>query len=241
MKKSYIESFWLIDRAQKEYVCAVCIYELAEAKKLWDRKDIWADEDKKVFDSMKSDKSRISYMLGRVCAKRAVAELLPQDMSKIWIQNGIFGQPIMDNSGMKVSITHTDSMGAGIAFSGHLLMGIDLEKIDIKRFHVLECIISLKERALIRKFVKKEIDVLITIWTVREALGKAICTGITIPEHLVEIEEVMLEEDGSLKSLFKNFPQYQAKSWIGKENVMTIVFPANTDWKGYLDCKEINL
>ena len=110
-------------------------------------------------------------------------------------------------------------------------MGIDIERINPKREDLLKGLILQSELDELTQHCSPIYDAktLFTwVWTAKEALGKALCTGLTVPFPIYEIQNVAIEK-GLLTATYKNFRQYKVISFIWEEAVISIALPRHTD------------
>jgi len=63
------------------------------------------------------------------------------------------------------------------------------------------------------------------VWTMKEALSKALRCGLTVPLNLLEVRAAVLQRDGSLRSEFSNFSQYKCQTWVVSPCVLSIALP----------------
>lgn len=229
------QSFLLTDRKQNETTCYLSRYEAYNIEEIFLEKKCLSESEGKYYETLTATKRKISYLLGRSCAKEALTKALGAEASQVEIANGIFGQPVLKNMDWEVSITHTDHEGACLLYPRQIVLGIDIEEIIEERIEVMKSITEEEECQQMLQFISQESIALTAIWTLKEALGKALRVGLTVPSEFMQVKLVKyLPEQMCLESSFINFPQYQARSWIHEKSVMSIVYPANTQWK---DCK----
>jgi 4'-phosphopantetheinyl transferase EntD len=181
------------------------------------------------FSSLQHLKRQESYLRGRYCAKQAISSCEPQkDFSQILIEHGVFQQPIVCypmSQNLQVSISHTDTLGAALAFPEAYPMAIDIETIDAEKNEVIQTQLTDKEQRLFAAF-SDELP-LQMLWTIKEALSKAIKCGLMMPFDLLEVES--FRQQGSLvRSHFKNFHQYQAFSFLLGKSACSLVCSQNT-------------
>lgn len=184
------------------------------------------------FLTLKFERRIKSYLAGRYSAKRAISFFVKdENLDRILIEQGIFHQPIVvhpNKKNIQVSITHCDDLGAAIAFSEELAMGIDIERISDDRKNVLEAQFTVREKALI-KFLPYSYEVGLTfLWTAKEALSKILKTGLTAPFHIFEINKIEIK-NSAIISFFENFPQYCTVSFIFGRYVCSITYPKRTE------------
>ncbi|MBP6986324.1 MAG: 4'-phosphopantetheinyl transferase superfamily protein [Alphaproteobacteria bacterium] len=177
------------------------------------------------YDALLYPKRKLNYFIGRYCAKQAISVHTQQNPFEILIENGAFQQPFIsacDTQNVQVSISHTDTLGGAISFHEAYPMAIDLESIRKEKEETIHPLLKNEELILLRSLICE--SPLIMLWTIKEALSKAIKCGLTIPLDLLEVESV--RKHGNLFiSLYKNFPLYQAASFFLIDTVCTIIYP----------------
>ncbi|MBP9691776.1 MAG: 4'-phosphopantetheinyl transferase superfamily protein [Alphaproteobacteria bacterium] len=189
------------------------------------------------FSGLSHPRRQHSYLLGRYCAKQAIkAYCNDVDLKDIAIESGIFDHPVvtyMPGSPLQVSISHTDTLGTALAFPEIHPMAIDVEAICPSKADAIKSQLSPAEQKLwfyLRKEKSDEATQLTVLWTVKEALSKALKCGLTVPFEVLEIE-IIREQEGFVISTFKNFKQYQALSFCLDAHVCSIVYPIHTSFK----------
>lgn len=184
------------------------------------------------YDEMQYEMRKKSYLLGRVAAKQALGALLKEkDLSRFNIRNGIFNHPVVSCIGtenVQVSISHSNNIGAALAFSESHPMAIDLEKICADVSEVIQTQLTVREKEqVIPSTCPQELSSTI-LWTVKEALSKTLKAGLTIPMHVLEVECV--EKKGAAYiSYFRQFGQYKAISIPSESYVCTLICPRKTE------------
>jgi len=183
------------------------------------------------FSGLRYSKRQYSYLLGRYCAKHAIAIYTNNPTLKATnITNGVFQQPIVYHPferNVQVSISHTESIGAAIAFPEAYPMGIDVETVCPSKIQTIEAELSAAEQKLITMCSYPTAVKLTLLWTLKEALSKVLKCGFMVPLELLEIKNIIQQESCVLSS-FKNFHQYQGLSFFRSGFVFTIVYPKNT-------------
>lgn len=179
---------------------------------------------------LEHERRRHSYLLGRYCAKRAISSYTQtQDLQSTYIKSGIFQQPITDcpaANNLQVSISHTQTIGAAIAFPEEHPMGIDIETNDCTKVDIIKTQMTTAEEKLALTFHHFG-SPLTFLWTAKEALSKVLRCGFMIAMELLEIETVLPKEN-YIQSYFKHFHQYQALSFQFNETICSIVYPRKT-------------
>ena len=168
-------------------------------------------------------------MIGRYCAKQALsASTHKKDLTDILIENGVFQQPIVyypTHKNPQVSISHTDTLGAALAFPEAHPMAIDVETINTDKDNAIQTQLTNHERRLLSSLSNTMPPQL--LWTVKEALSKILKCGLMIPFELLEVEDIIQQENFCV-SHFKNLQQYKALSFLLAENVCSLVYPKKT-------------
>lgn len=181
-------------------------------------------------DSLKFERRKKSYLLGRLTAKRAVAALLGEKPADIWIQAGVFTQPLVvaTGSNVQVSITHCDDFGAALAFPEAHPMGIDLERVAPDKKEALERNLTKEERELVKAWPYPYETGLTLVWTAKEALSKVLKTGLMAPLEIFAITKSELHPNYIL-SQYQNFHQYKVLSFPLGEYICSLVAPLKTE------------
>lgn len=175
-----------------------------------------------------------SYLLGRYCAKQAIMACHNNiNERKIAIQAGVFDQPVVvsgPHPSFQVSISHTDSLGTALAFPEIHPMAIDVETICPSKREAIKSQLTLTEQKLGAFLQYDEATQLTLLWTVKEALSKALRCGLTVPFEILEVDTLRKEKKDFVISTFKNFKQYHALSFCLGESVCSIVHPLSTSF-----------
>ena len=185
------------------------------------------------FETLKFDRRKKSYLLGRIAAKQAVLELLQNNeaISSFSVEFGIFQFPVVkyiQDQNIQVSITHCDSLGIAFAFPEEHPLGIDVEKIDADMVETMKIAIVDKEYDLMSSCSLDVAEGSALVWTLKEALSKVLKTGLTLDFKILEVES--LEKNGLVyTSTFKYFSQYKAISKKIGTHVFSIVLPGKTN------------
>jgi 4'-phosphopantetheinyl transferase EntD len=181
------------------------------------------------FSGLAYPKRQHSYLLGRYCAKQAIAAYTNLDtFTDVSIESGIFHQPVVNHPNyrnVQVSISHTSALGAALTFPEAHPMAIDIEEICMGKVDVIKSQLSLAEQKL--GFFAEEVLNLSLLWTAKEALSKVLKCGLMISFDLLEVEAVTQQGNATI-SYFKNFKQYQTLSFLLDTAVCSLVYPLET-------------
>ncbi|QDH19811.1 4'-phosphopantetheinyl transferase family protein [Saccharibacillus brassicae] len=217
---------------------SICITRFVADSPFEEIVDYLQEEELSYYAGLQVEKRRKSFLLGRLCAKKAIQSYSDiENLKRILIRRGIFQQPIVVAtlcSNVQVSITHSNDIGAAIAFSEGCSMGIDIEKIS-EESEVIESVLTQKERNLIQTLSMNSTAALYLMWTAKEALSKILKTGFTTPPQVFEIEKIHLHSSYA-SSEYTNFSQFKATSFQAGDYIVSIVHPKRT----LIDLKMLN-
>lgn len=182
------------------------------------------------FKRLLVDKRKASFSMGRYAAKIAASRFITEEenLSKIEVASGIFGNPLVRYPSHDipfVCITHDDQYAVSIAYPDVHPMSIDLESIHDDKIPVIKSQCSLNEIKLYDKLSISEATFYTLLWTIKEAISKAIRCGLTIPLKLLSIKNFRLINGNEYVSDFTNFGQYKAYSFILNNHVFSLALP----------------
>ena len=232
-KKEHLFSLRL-DREEESLTASLCLVQMT----LSDLEQLAAHclhpKEKKKLELLTFPRRRASYLMGRYCAKKALQQQINfVKLDNIWIGEGVFHQPILHGNeinAMQVSIAHTQDLGAALIFDERHPMSIDLEMNDNQHTPTITCQLTSSEKFLLydQWYSTFNIQPYPWIWTVKEALGKVLKTGLTAPMSVYEVNKLG-HEGVFIMSTYKNFPQYKALSFLWNEAIISIVLPRKTE------------
>ncbi len=186
------------------------------------------------YASMKFERRRTSFLLGRYAAKKALSCYFDEsDLSAIAIISGVFGQPVVNylsSSSVTLTISHTLQAACAIAAPGVHPIGLDFESVDEAKAEVIKSQMTPDELRFLVKTTVSEIVGLTIIWSAKEALSKILMCGLTCPFKLLAIRSLNQYEN-YYEGEYLNFHQYKFRSWVMEAAVCTVVFPGRTQIK----------
>lgn len=190
-------------------------------------------EEIRYYETLGFEKRRLSYLLGRFTAKKAIRNYLNPDIddTQLQIVPGVFNQPVLQPGladPVGISISHADSIAGSIAFPEMHPMGVDLEVADETRIEIMKTQILDEELALALPHCADEGLICAAIWTAKEALSKVLRCGMTCPFEVLAIGDFHLEPPG-FSGAFRNFGQYKFQSWWRDKTVVSFVLPRRTN------------
>lgn len=219
-----------LNRPSKSIKASICIARFSPNTQFEEFIDYLQEEELDYYTNLQVEKRRRSFLIGRLCAKKAIQLYTDtEDPREIVIRRGVFQQPIVSlssYSNVQVSITHSNDLGAAIAFSEEHPMGIDIEKM-FEGITSIESILTVKEEKLINILNLNANVALYLMWTAKEALSKILKTGFTTPPQVFEIKKVNLHSD-HISSEYTNFSQFRAASFQVGNYMVSIVYPKRT-------------
>jgi len=135
---------------------------------------------------------RNSYLQGRIAGKLAMIQVFPEiSPAGIHIISGSLGDPLFQNlpHPYGISISHAGTWNAGLCFPNPVPMGIDVEGINEKNSSIIPSILSDHEKEMCSR-EPDPLEFLHVLWTMKEALGKAIRKGFLISHEWYEVESI---------------------------------------------------
>jgi len=162
----------------------------------------------------RSDKRRAEFVSGRHAAKRAICSLACSTswLPSLLIESGVFGQPVVRAevaAQVGVSIAHSGDFAIALAFDSGHPMGVDLEMIDIRNESTMRAQLSARETARCDEQSVSQLEMSAHLWSAKEAVGKAMRSGLTVPSCLLEVSSIQLISCG-YRLEFAQLIQYAA-------------------------------
>ncbi len=228
--RTYTDVF-ILKRPEGNLRAAICFSRLPASCPFDEIVDVLHPRELEYYNTLKFDRRKRSYLLGRYAAKQAIAAFVSEkDIRNILIQQGIFNQPFVtceDAHNVQVSITHCDELGAAIAFPESHPMGIDIERMNKNKREVIEGQMTEAEKELMKALPTSH-DILLTLlWTVKEALSKVLKTGLMTPFKIFEVSTIKTEANYFV-TYFEHFAQYKAFSFPFADYIYSITHPKKT-------------
>jgi phosphopantetheinyl transferase len=160
-------------------------------------------EERKRFETM-SDRRRKSYLAARLACKRLSRILSghdgqtdPRAITTVCADRPHPCCPLTDGrSAYSCSVSHDDRFAVAAACTGRV--GIDVEKISERVLKSRALFMSEPEQALVRQSRLGEIDAAVRVWSIKEAVTKALDIRLTDAWNRVQVRSV-----GSFESRFQ--------------------------------------
>lgn len=228
----YIDQL-LLKRKEENFRAGICLCSLPPGPLDRGMDEMLHADELAYYSTLKFEKRKRSYLVGRYAAKRAVAALIGErNLKSILIGRGVFNQPIVTHGqgrNIQVSISHCDERGAAVAFHEAHPLAIDVEKVNAHRRAILEEQMTNVEQDLVKDLPGSYDRMITLLWTVKEALSKVLKTGLTTPFHVFEVNHIARGPDYTI-CFFSNFGQYKAVSFDWDDSVYSIISPKKTEF-----------
>lgn len=195
--------------------------------------DFLSEDEKAIYSRFKVDSRRNQFLAGRYIAKETVRQKHPNmELGAINIVHGIWGFPLVHSDALyqtTVSIGHADYCAAALFFDSNTHpVGIDVEEMTEKNLPALENFIAGREQELIRSANLNFFEVMHLLWSAKEAAGKALKVGFTIPEEMYNISSITMSNN-MYSIVFEKLPMLTVAGWRYGNHVVCIAFP--TVWR----------
>jgi phosphopantetheinyl transferase len=201
--------------------------------------------------TFKFGQPRENFTLGRLAGKLALAaahsasrpltpalspdggegEALVRSLRVYEIGNSERGEPLVrgrdfQSPALGASLSHVNGCGVAVAFPAGARVGLDFELIDPKRAETVRkgVPLSAEEEAWLKSNALPEATALLLLWTAREALGKALGTGLACKWETLALREVADSGSGCFTGSFLHSPEFDCVSWVGTDAVMSLAF-----------------
>lgn len=218
-------------RETTSYQAGFCILQ-ADLPDLILKLQLLHPEELEYYNSLRFDRRKHSYLLGRVTAKKAIGAMaLYEDLTRIAITAGIFQFPIVQHSvtrNLQVCITHCDNLGIALAYPEAHPLGVDIEKTNKVNTDVIKEQFTSEEARLLTTVSLPETVTTTMLWTMKEALSKILKTGLTMDMKVLEIQSLVKEDDHLYTGEFKHLIQYKAICCISDHYICSLVIPRKT-------------
>lgn len=138
-------------------------------------RDFLHPSEKDYLSTLRVEKRMRDYLLGRYCAKAAIAHISDEnEIGNIPIIRGVYGEPIIQGSQFQpygVSISHSEGFGAAVAYSeSNLAIDIQLVKSGMDR--AVKRILTKGEMNYLSLISGKDEENHALLWAVKEATIK---------------------------------------------------------------------
>lgn len=187
-----------------------------------------SDSEIERYERFKFPKRRAEWLLGRWAAKRLLAsclnEIEPDQYSFLSIESAVGGAPYAVWKGMTLSGCLSISHRADLAAAAWCLIensrvGIDIELIEFKSATFIQDYFTQQEAALVfAQPTEHHALAASLVWSAKEALLKALQTGLSIDTRQVEVslDPIVMDEDWQPLSIVRipSQAKKQSLSWL---------------------------
>ena len=193
------------------------------------------------FAELKFAKRRVSFLMGRISAKIAIATFLGErgwecDPHEAEVVSGVFGQPLASApsaSGTfglppEISVSHSGRVAAAVAVEAGHPVGVDVELVKPDHQELLIQQLAAVEIEQIHRLGLSVESASWQAWAMKEAISKALRCGMTAPWSIFELADLKAPSPGMLEATFPNFAQYRALSWRCGSYVLALAQPRRT-------------
>ena len=195
--------------------------------------DFLADSELNQLEKMtKYIRRKQTFLMGRyalkvaACAFTGTKNLKKMEVATAVVLHPLVKYPLKDIP--EVTLSHTDTLAVAIAHEAGHIMGIDIEKADTKKLSVYEREMSAQEEVLLRNSQGKYEVLANMLWTIKEAMSKAIKVGFMTPFKFMEIKKLSKQKERCYLSFFKNFAHFKCYSYVLENHIVSIVLPIKT-------------
>ena len=182
-------------------------------------------------ESLAQSTRRETFVLGRYALKRALARLASSAFlpSEVEVARGVFGQPVVHHwpSPPAVSITHAGDLAFAVACDPGHVVGIDFDLLLPECDPTRQRALSEREREMARPWELSEPHLALVSWTMKEALSKALRSGLMASFELLALEGAS-REGATFSAEFSNFRQYRACAWQLGDATLALVLPKHS-------------
>ena len=171
---------------------------------------VLSPKEKEICSRFRSVKRRREYSFGRNLCRKALRQL---NIDCENILNDDLGAPFIENSEYAPAISHSHGKIVVLGYKKEFSFGVDIEKMNFKKISILKEIFS----------EDKTPDELIVLWTLKEALAKALKTGIREDFSNYDVEN-FVKDSGFRECDFKNFSEYHGVAVYNENWAAAVVF-----------------
>jgi len=184
------------------------------------------------YEDLKNTRRKHDYLLRNYCAKKVILSCLKKPTNyaaHLHLDKNTMSQLILTSNRfyyfqLQVNVTHSEILGFALAYEGLYPLGIDIEQVNTQKTQAMENNITSHENNLVKSCLLNSDIVLISLWTAKEAICKALGGGLDVFSGVLEIYTIIPFES-YIELHFVYFPGYRAYSFFLKDYILTIAFP----------------
>jgi 4'-phosphopantetheinyl transferase len=210
---------------------------------------------------------RQAYVLGRLAARRALLPLVgAEGLGSLCILPGVFGQPVLVASQgpatrLGVSLSHRNGVAVAVAFEREHPMGVDIEMLDPAQADTLQsqelpgevaaftarpgsaatspATLPVNRPAQVQAPRLSPLERATLLWSCKEALGKAMGCGLTVPPEFLAVAsagpgpalELPSGPAAGWRGSYRHSLQFAWQAWRVGPAWLTLALPQRSEWQ----------
>ncbi|MDR0632212.1 MAG: 4'-phosphopantetheinyl transferase superfamily protein [Holosporaceae bacterium] len=203
----------------KEEECVLAVANTSDFS-LENLKEWLSDGELEKLDRIGIEKRRKEFCLGRATTKKALSSFVDGLVFRnVNIINEKSGCPVIGNSDYATSISHAGDVVASLVFKGNFSFGLDIENLKRNSIKAVKSVISDGES------IPDDAKSLMAAWTLKEALGKALKCGLSLPFEEFELSQFTQDTDRFSCSYAKH-PEFKGGAAVYDDYSYAIAYPA---------------
>ncbi len=189
------------------------------------------------------------YVLGRLAARMvflvsmdAAEAFSAEKWQSVRILSGVFGQPVLYAESLSaqigVSISHHDGRVVALAHDRRHPMALDVERVAVDQLDAFAQMAGYDECRRIHQAIPglSRAEQVSLIWTCKEALGKAMGCGLTVPQEFLAVEgnaqalppQFSFGNSSGWRGSYRHCPQFAWYAWLLSDSWLTIAAPSHS-------------
>jgi phosphopantetheinyl transferase len=170
-----------------------------------------------------------SYRLGRSAAHRALAHWLPPSVHlRTEVLRGPLGQPLAavgDADVAEVSISHCPGLAAAVASERGRPVAVDVEPRSRATARSARRAATSSDWKVAQEAGLPEETAALALWTVREAVGKTLRTGLVVASHVLDVASIEATGPDTYEVRFRNLPSMKGVTKVLDDAVVSLATP----------------
>ncbi|MDZ4698293.1 MAG: 4'-phosphopantetheinyl transferase superfamily protein [Rhodothermales bacterium] len=180
-----------------------------------------APEEVALVETLHLEKRRRQYTLGRLALRQLLAEHLGADPARVPLVVAGDGAVDLADSAWRLSVAHSGDHAVA-AVHRHGAVGVDIERVQPRHPGLPRFLLHPEERGLVEG--PDPDDRLILVWTIKEAVLKAMRTGFRISPRTLRVQ--LDGPNGQASILVNDRMEWQARFTKHDEYYVSVAYPA---------------
>ncbi len=176
------------------------------------------------YNTLEFDSRKNSYLLGRVASKLAIAEFFNKNWNtykNIYISRGFLGEPVILNSPLIISISHSLKTAVACASANDMNVGIDLEYMEnFKHINSIQMTQHEYKITLSHQLFNQK-QWFAILWSAKESLVKFLKIGFTLTYEMLEIKNIIINKE-CLEIYFSHFLSLKCYTFINNNQILSV-------------------